>query len=105
MAEIHLWRSVIAQAFDDACSSIDMKMPRRPSVQNMRNMRFRIAEAQRDRQEARDWLLVDVEDFTTVCNLALLDPDAVRDAATALCQDEWPTWRMPNHVIEPMEAA
>lgn len=71
--EVHLWRAVIGQAFDDATS------------------RSLNPEVQRERPRARAWLLRGGDDFNDICHMAMLDPDAVRDSADKLCSRGWPT--------------
>lgn len=56
-----LWCSVLSLAIADATSLRTGK------------------DAQRDRHAALKWLLTDTNDFRTVCTLAGLDPEAVRD--------------------------
>jgi len=66
--EAALWRAVVAQAVHDAAPR------RRPS-------RLLSAERVRARDEARRWLLGAGRDFRRVCDLAGLDPRAVRATA------------------------
>ncbi|HVV43176.1 MAG TPA: hypothetical protein VHC94_19170 [Nitrobacter sp.] len=56
-----LWCAVLSQAIEDATSTRISKR------------------AQSEKQAALDWLLVDSIDFKTVCTLAGVEPDAVRD--------------------------
>lgn len=56
-----LWCAVLSQAIADATS--------------LRTSR----EAQREQRAAMKWLLTDTIDFPTVCTLAGLEPEAVRD--------------------------
>lgn len=75
--ETALWRAVIAQAFQDATLGLHGKRPggkprRRPSSERRKHLRA-----------ARDWLLGDSADFRRVCDMAGLDPMAVRVSATA----------------------
>ena len=71
--ELYLWRAVVAQAIVDATEP----PPGRPGHA-------------RTRDEAREWLLSNSPDFRKVCELALLDPAAVRDRAEQLAADGWP---------------
>jgi hypothetical protein len=61
-----LWIAVLQRAIDDACS--------KPNTQ------ITAAEV----QAARIWLTRPSRDFNDVCNLAGLDPEAVRDRARRL---------------------
>jgi hypothetical protein len=70
-AELHMWRSVVVQAFNDATSSSNGK------------------EERRERASARLWLLSDSRDFRFVCSMALLDSDAVKESASRLQDRDW----------------
>lgn len=67
-----LWAAVIGTAIEDATSL-------------RTNTR-----AQREKREALDWLLHDGHDFTLVCSLAGLDPEAVRDRMKRLIERHQP---------------
>lgn len=67
-----LWRAVIAQALFDATRKLS---------------KVRSAAEQRDRDEARRWLTEPSRDFTHVCNLAELEPDAIRHLAVQRIAD------------------
>lgn len=75
--EHYLWRSVVFQAIQDATAIIRMKD------------RDKLRDAKKYRDEARLWLLRDRKDFYTICALAGLDGDAVRDRARCLSRKEW----------------
>jgi hypothetical protein len=59
-----LWTAVVAQALRDARIPNDTKAKGEKKA----------------RKEARDWLLGNSPDFRMACDLANLDPDAVREA-------------------------
>lgn len=59
--EKHLWCAVLGQVIADATTMRTGK------------------DAQRDQREAIEWLLTDTIDFRTVCTLAGVDPEAVRE--------------------------
>lgn len=59
--EKHLWCAVLGQAITDATTTRTGK------------------DAQRDQRAAIEWLTTDTMDFRTVCTLAGVDPDAVRE--------------------------
>ena len=73
--ETALWRAVILQAFQDAThgthNARTNRKPRRPSASLGLHART-----------AREWLLGNSHDFRTVCDLAGLNPDAVRRSAS-----------------------
>jgi hypothetical protein len=71
-AEIRLWSAVIAQALHDATCPHEND------------------EARRDREEARCWLTGNDADLNVVCQLAGLEPDAVREAVLQLEARGWP---------------
>jgi uncharacterized membrane protein len=76
--EVTLFRAVIARAMNDAVAGLSHAGdPEAAARRNSPESR----ETRMHREEARDWLLSDSVDFRRVCNWALLDPDAVRDAA------------------------
>jgi hypothetical protein len=66
-ADRQLWCAVIGQAIQDATSA-------RSNSRNSENGRL-----QSDKQAALDWLLNDSKDFVTVCTLAGVDPQSVRE--------------------------
>lgn len=70
--EVTLFRAVIARAFRDALNR---------SAVGGQVADSEARKAGRLREEARAWLLFDSDDFTRVCQLALLEPEAVRDSA------------------------
>jgi hypothetical protein len=94
--EVALWRSVIAQAFTDACMII---RPRRVEGELLtdpttkQKMVAATASNVSDRDDAREWLLTNSEDFRDVCAMALLDSDAVMESAQAMCRKGWPPKR------------
>ena len=61
--EKELWRAVVSQAMRDA---VDRSLP------------------SRERRAARRWFCMQLLDFLTVCDLADVDPDAVRKKALKL---------------------
>ncbi|MPY70785.1 MAG: hypothetical protein GEU92_11930 [Alphaproteobacteria bacterium] len=76
--EVTLFRAVIARAMNDAVAGLShLGDPEAIARRNSPESR----ETRMHREEARDWLLSDSVDFRRICNWALLDPDAVRDAA------------------------
>ncbi len=73
MGEMALWRAVVEQALRDATFGLhrSVREPNQePDEENHVHARL-----------ARRWLLSGGEDFRTVCDLADLDPTAVRAAA------------------------
>lgn len=80
--EVALWRAVIAQALADA---------RIAPIADGRRRSDELSPPQiRHRDRARAWLLGRSRDFGLVCNLALLEPAAVYDAARDLAAAGWP---------------
>jgi hypothetical protein len=76
--EVTLFRAVIARAMNDAVAGLSHNGE---SESAARRNSPESRETRMHREEARDWLLSDSVDFRRICNWALLDPDAVRDAA------------------------
>lgn len=72
-----IWKAVITQALMDASS------------------RSAKAEAQQEKQRARQWLLHDRKDFPIVCHYAGLDPHYVREQAMQALQRDC-QWRAPS---------
>ncbi len=70
--EVTLFRAVVARAVRDALN-------RRAVNNQVADKEAR--EARILREEARTWLLSDSMDFQRICQLALLEPEAVRDSA------------------------
>lgn len=68
-ADRSLWRAVIVQAFDDATGD-----PQSEKSNFGRDSNDEIP-------AAREWLTEDYEDFEFVCDLAGVEPDAVRNRA------------------------
>jgi hypothetical protein len=81
---IELWRAVVMLAVEDAACAGESH------------------EAQRIREAARRWLTGGGGDFTLVCHLALLDPDAVRESALKMRERGWPR---PARVLEEVDGA
>jgi hypothetical protein len=77
--EVTLFRAVIARAMNDAVAGLAHLAD--PEAAARRGNSPESRETRLHREEARDWLLSDSVDFRRVCNWALLDPEAVRDAA------------------------
>lgn len=75
--EVALWRAVIAQAISDATSIIRAKDP------------GLMKRAGLERDQARTWLLGNSKYFRDVCEMALLEPAAVREKAQALSRNGW----------------
>lgn len=75
--EVTLWRQVVRQAMLDATGSVNDSDPK------VRAKAYRI------RNQAREWLIADEDDFAEVCSLARLDPAAVRDRANVLAERRW----------------
>jgi hypothetical protein len=71
-AEIRLWSAVIAQALHDATCPHETD------------------EARQDRDDARCWLTGNDTDFSLVCHLAGLEPDAVCEAVLKMAALGWP---------------
>lgn len=82
--EVHLWRAVIVQAMTDATMNVRLFDGPTTSKQS------KIVENIRERADSRRWLLDNSRDFRRVCELAMLDPAAVRDSAMKLSKDGWP---------------
>lgn len=76
--EVSLFRAVIARAINDALNDRGLR-GREGAAGHKEDAESR--EARLHREEAREWLLSDGPDFRRVCHWALLDPEAVRDAA------------------------
>lgn len=74
--EVSLFRAVIARAFNDALNG---RGARTSGPHQKEDAESR--EARLQREEARLWLMSDGPDFRHVCYWALLEPEAVRDAA------------------------
>lgn len=72
--EVAMWRAVIHVALLDAIGV----GPSAPSATERRRLR----------DEARSWFQRAGRDFRTVCDLALLDPEVVREHALRLIEDE-----------------
>ncbi len=73
--DVALWRAVIDLAITDATLGLlKGHQGRKPSFRPA-------AERMAHRDQARTWLLGMGKDFREVCTLALLEPDAVREAA------------------------
>lgn len=72
--EVAMWRAVIHVALLDAVGF----GPSAPSATERRRLR----------DEARDWFRFAGRDFRTVCDLALLEPEFVREHALRLIEDE-----------------
>ncbi len=70
--EVTLYRAVIARAFRDALYESEL---------SGKTIRKQSSESRRLQDDAREWLLTDDDDFVEICQLALLEPDAVRTAA------------------------
>jgi len=77
--EVSLFRAVIARAFNDALNGRGLRNGGPDGVCEKEDAESR--EARLQREEARMWLLSDGPDFRHVCYWALLEPEAVRDAA------------------------
>jgi len=91
-AEVALWRAVIVQAFVDAVMSISPQ--RQPGVAYDRaKLTAEMRRNAHDRVRAREWLLEGGADFIETCELALVDPDAVRESAVAIALKGWPADR------------
>lgn len=113
--EVAMWRAVIAQAIDDACIVVRPQsergrrdgMPPSPEQVKLRQkqMRCYMLAAILMRDRARAWLLGNEKDFRDVCELALLEPDAVREQAQALSRRDWvqPSFIQPVRITETME--
>lgn len=79
MSERDLWCKVIHQAIGDATIG-DF----RPSNASICTFTETPAERLAERENARSWFRDGGEDFSLVCSLAGLEPDAVRERALAM---------------------
>lgn len=103
-----LWAAVVHQAIDDACNwrkqyevwlASDKAAHKRADAEGISPERRaerakqrlqRLDEIKHYRNQARAWLLRDRDDFGLVCNLAGLDPAAVRDRIRAVAaRQDW----------------
>jgi hypothetical protein len=96
--EVRLWRAVLLQMVEDAAFTyrpIQRKnfhsMTDEEKAKATKSRNSLTAEAQRNRNIARAWLLGNSKDFREVCHLAQLDPEAVRDNAQRLARQGWPS--------------
>lgn len=87
--ETELWRAVIAQAISDATATVRPKHGKASISPDKAKAKQVISDAMRERDHAREWLLGDSRDFREVCNLAGLDPEAVRERAQRLKRFGW----------------
>ena len=99
--EICLWRSVVLQAFHDACGVEAIKpssgggKPRgedSPQREKWRNQRIKydLYNAEQEKKSARSWLLFDTENFPKICYFAGWDPVPIREGARGLADAGWP---------------
>jgi len=77
--EVSLFRAVIARALNDALNGRGARNGAPGGAHQKEDAESR--EARLQREEARLWLMSDGPDFRHVCYWALLEPEAVRDAA------------------------
>jgi hypothetical protein len=102
--EVHLWRAVIAQAIYDATMKSRPRREDNPGV-----TRAQLSEAMMQNQanqiEARQWLTSNDHDFREVCQMALLDPNAVHEIAMRMKDKGWPPVRPNTHPIMMDEVA
>lgn len=76
-----LWREAKGEIDDDTRKSIERRA---------RGAEGRARKLEKDRREARVWLLMaDPDGFTTICDAARLDPSYVRQKATRLKDRGW----------------
>lgn len=90
-SEVALWRAVISQSIADACGIVRSKNP------------AAYRDAIRIRDEARSWLLNNTKDFRDVCEMTLLEPDAVREMAQGLSRKGWIA-RKPERIADTLAA-
>jgi hypothetical protein len=78
-----LWAAVILQAFNDATWPMTAKHPGSSGL------------TERERSQAREWLLSSGNDFASICLWAGLEAECVRQKAKALASRGWPQddWR------------
>jgi hypothetical protein len=80
--EVSLFRAVIARAMNDALNGRGIRARQGAGgVDRVDKEDAESREARLHREEARMWLLSDGPDFRRICHWALLEPEAVRDAA------------------------
>lgn len=89
--EVHLWRAVITQAIGDATLILHPPKMTEGKEKAFYFLEKAMKENIRERDKARDWLLGNSRNFRTACEMAMLDPDAVREAAEELQRQEWPS--------------
>lgn len=91
--EVALWRAVITQAIADATMQIrpPKEFNRKGIRKSNRELQKVMAANKRERDEARDWLIKDSKGFRDICEMALLEPDAVRERALSLASRGWPS--------------
>ena len=97
--EAALWLMVITQAFSDAAMNIRPGRENTADPIDRESMTAQMKINYWEREDAREWLLHNSPDFQEVCNLALLDPDAVRDRARAESRKNWPGERTVLQLI------
>jgi hypothetical protein len=101
-AECRLFKAVMAQAVADAVLSDSKAYSRKPpkkrrneSVADYERRVFKTIEARRvranrERAEARAWLLGEIPGMETVATFAGYNPDDIRERATKLRDAGWP---------------
>jgi hypothetical protein len=75
MSDRGMWLAVVNQAFIDATANISPLTDKSEIIA---------------RSKARTWLTTNTRDFRHVCDMAGLDPDAVRGRALTVKANGWP---------------
>ena len=87
--EVALYRAVIVQAFEDATMNIRPVHHKGIPIDRA-EMTRKMTTNSHNRDMARLWLMRKSKDFRDVCEMALLDPDAVHEKALAMYHVGWP---------------